>query len=203
MRSVVYSRALPPLLTRFHQRFPAVQLHLHTGPTASLLAGVLDGSLDGAFVAGPVEHPTLQVVPAFKEELVLVTARRWTNLARLRAGTATSGPTILVFRTGCSYRQRLEHILTELGWPCAARLEFGTLDGIIGCVAADMGITLLPRVVVERSELRLSVCAHRLSSAHNRVDTLFVRRCALHDGSALQSFVACLKPSRVLHANGA
>ena len=95
------------------------------------------------------------------DELVLVTARRWSSLAALRAGTPESGPTALVFRTGCSYRQRLEQVLAEFGWPSALRLEFGTLDGIIGCVAADMGVTLLPRAVVERSEQRRTAEALR------------------------------------------
>lgn len=187
---------LPPLLTRFHQRFPAVQLKLSTGPTAALVSAVLDGSLDGAFVAGPVSHPELVTVPAFKEELVLVTARRWTSLAALRAATRDAGPTILVFRAGCSYRQGLEQLLSELGWPCATRLEFGTLDGMIGCVAADMGVTLLPRLVVERSDMTGTVRAHGLSSAQARVETVFVRRRVAHEDSALQSFVAGLKPAK-------
>lgn len=184
---------LPPLLTRFHRRFPAVRLTLRTGPTATLVAAVLDGSLDGAFVAGPIDHPDLAVVPAFEEELVLVTARRWATLAALRAGTSESGPTILVFRTGCSYRQRLEQVLSEFGWPCAARLEFGTLDGIIGCVSADMGVTLLPRIVVERSELKGKIRAHTLSASQKRVDTLFIRRRVTHEDSTLQSFAAGLR----------
>jgi DNA-binding transcriptional LysR family regulator len=101
------------------------------------------------------------------------------------------GPTILVFRTGCSYRQRLEQILAEFGWPCALRLEFGTLDGIIGCVASDMGVTLLPRAVAQRSELAGSIRAHALSHAQRRVDTLFIRRRRVHEGSALNSFLDC------------
>ena len=70
----------------------------------------------------------------------------------LRAGTPESGPTALVFRTGCTYRQRLEQVFSEFGWPSAARFELGTLDGMIGCVAADMGVTLLPRAVVGQNE---------------------------------------------------
>lgn len=186
---------LPALLATFHKRFPAVQLTLRTGPTAILVAAVLEGSLDGAFVAGPIDHADLAATPAFKEELVLVTARQWTSLAALRAGTSESGPTALVFRTGCSYRQRLEQVLATFGWPSATRLEFGTLDGIIGCVAANMGVTLLPRAVVERSDLSGSIRAHALSGPHGRVDTLFVRRRAAHDDSALRSFLACLKPN--------
>ena len=139
-----------------------MQLSLRTAPTADLVAAVLDGSLDGAFVAGPIEHAELTDVTAFQEELVLVTARRWASLAALRAGTPESGPTALVFRTGCTYRQRLEQLLTEFGWPSAARFELGTLDGMIGCVAAGMGVTLLPRAVVERNDQSGNIRIHPL-----------------------------------------
>ena len=184
---------LPPLLAQFHQRHPEVQLSLRTGPTALLAEAVIANALDGAFVAGPIDHPDLMSTVAFNEELVLLTARRWKTLAALRAGTPASGPTILVFRTGCSYRQRLEQLMSELGWPTAARLEFGTLDGIIGCVAADMGVTLLPRAVTERSDQAGMVRMHTLNGPHRRVETLFIRRRAAHEGTALRSFLACLK----------
>jgi DNA-binding transcriptional LysR family regulator len=184
---------LPPLLADFHRRFPAVRLSLRTAPTADLVAGVLDGSLDGAFVAGPIAHADLAATGAFREELVLVSARRWSSLSELRAGTPESGPTALVFRTGCTYRQRLEQVFVEFGWPSAARCELGTLDGMIGCVAADMGVTLLPRAVVERSAMMGSVSVHTLAPSHARVETLFVQRRAGHQYSALGGFVACLK----------
>ena len=180
---------LPALLADFHKRFPAVRLSLRTAPTADLVAAVLDGLLDGAFVAGPIDHAELSSVTAFTEELVLVTARRWTNLAALRAGTPESGPTALVFRTGCTYRQRLEQVFSEFGWPSAARFELGTLDGMIGCVAADMGVTLLPRAVVGKNE---TVSIHKLSAAQSRVETLFIQRRSAHQYSALQGFNACL-----------
>lgn len=188
---------LPPLLARFHQKCPEVQLSLRTGPTAILAEAVIGSALDGAFVAGPIDHPDLLATVAFKEELVLLTARRWKSLAALRAGTPSSGPTILVFRTGCTYRQRLEQMMGEFGWPSAARLEFGTLDGIIGCVAADMGVTLLPRAVAKRSEQSGAVRLHTLSAPYRRVETLFIRRRTAHEGTALRSFVACLKPNGI------
>ena len=180
---------LPALLAEFHRRHPAVRLTLRTATTADLVAAVLDGTLDGAFVAGPIDHAELSSSVAFREELVLVTARRWTSLAALRAGTPGSGPTALVFRTGCTYRQRLEQVFSEFGWPSAARFELGTLDGMIGCVAADMGVTMLPRAVVGKNE---TVSVHKLSAAQSGVDTLFIQRRSAHQYSALQGFTACL-----------
>lgn len=180
---------LPTLLADFHRRFPAVRLSLRTATTADLVAAVLEGSLDGAFVAGPVAHADLTATLAFREELVLVTARHLTSLAELRAATPESGPTALVFRTGCTYRQRLEQVLTEFGWPSATRFELGTLDGMIGCVAAGMGVTLLPRAVAGKND---TVRVHSLGSAQSRVETLFVTRRAAHDYSALRGFISCL-----------
>ena len=77
----------------------------------------------------------------------------------------------------------------ENGWPSSARFELGTLDGMIGCVAADMGVTLLPRAVVGRND---SVSIHTLSPAQSRVETLFIIRRSAHRYSALQGFTACL-----------
>src|SRR6187399_248576 len=184
---------LPALLAEFHRRFPQVRLSLRTSTTAELVAGVLNGTFDGAFVAGPIDHAELSSTVAFREELVLVTARRWTGLAALRAGTPESGPTALVFRTGCTYRQRLEQVLAGFGWPSAARFELGTLDGMIGCVAAGMGITLLPRAVVERNDQSGNIRIHPLSPSQSRVDTIFIQRRSAHQYSALQGFVSCLE----------
>ena len=184
---------LPALLAQFHRRFPAVRLSVRTSPTADLVTAVLDGTLDGAFVAGPIEHADLEAETTFREELVLVTARHWTSLADLRAGTPESGPTALVFRAGCTYRQKLEQVFTEFGWPSAVRFEFGTLDGMIGCVAANMGITLLPRAVVERGDLKGEIRIHALKASQSRVDTVFIQRSGAHRYSALQAFASCLR----------
>ncbi|WP_315758611.1 MULTISPECIES: LysR family transcriptional regulator [unclassified Bradyrhizobium] len=183
---------LPTLLADFHRRFPAVALGLRTAPTAELVAAVLDGTLEGAFVAGPIDHPDLSGIIAFEEELVLVTARRFESLPALRAATTASGPTALVFRAGCTYRQRLEQVFNDFGWPAAARIELGTLDGMIGCVTAGMGVALLPRAVLTRNEMIGAVSLHTLDAVHAKVETLFIHRRAAHRSSALSAFMAGL-----------
>ena len=80
-------------------------------------------------------------------------------------------------------------MLAGFGWPSAARFELGTLDGMIGCVAADMGVTMLPLAVVGRND---SVSIHTLSPAQSRVETLFITRRTAHQYSALQGFASCL-----------
>jgi hypothetical protein len=60
---------------------------------------------------------------------------------------------------------------------------------VIGCVAADMGVTLLPRAVVGHNE---SIAVHALGASLSRVDTLFIQRRSAHRYSAMEGFVACL-----------
>ena len=184
---------LPALLAGFHRRYPAVALTLQTATTAELVTAVLEGALDGAFVASPIEHAELAGVTAFREELTLIAPRRFDSLAALRAGTPESGPTALVFRIGCTYRQRLEQVFAMLGWPSAARWELGTLDGMIGCIAAGMGVALLPRAVVARSALAKDISILALDPQLAHVDTLFVHRRNLHRSSALSAFIGCIE----------
>jgi len=183
---------LPALLAGFHRRCPAVALTLQTATTADLVTDVLEGALDGAFVAGPIDHAELTGVTAFREELPLIAPRRFDSLAALRAGTPESGPPALVFRIGCTYRQRLEQVFATLGWPSAARWELGTLDGMIGCVAAGMGVALLPRAVVARSALAKDISILTLDPQLAHVETLFIQRRSLHRTSALAAFIACI-----------
>jgi len=63
---------------------------------------------------------------------------------------------------------------------------------MIGWVAAGMGVTLLPRAVVERSDQRKEINIHSLDTSWSRVDTLFIQRSAAHQYSALSGFVSCL-----------
>ena len=80
----------------------------------------------------------------------------------------------LVFKIGCHYRQRLEQYLGAEGVSMLNPMDFGTIDGIIGCVAAGLGISLLPRSVVERSARRKEIAIHRLPKPHRYIETQFV-----------------------------
>jgi DNA-binding transcriptional LysR family regulator len=175
---------LPALLGRLHREHPDVQIEVRSGTTAELLDQVLTGRLDGAFVAGPVRNTALKARPAFREELVLVAARDGDSMpARLARGTLT----VIAFRSGCSYRQRLETHFANAGWLPYQRIEFGTVEGILGCVAADLGVTLLPRALIEAHGSRKAFSIERLGRAGLFVDTLFVRRADAPPGPAMRA----------------
>jgi DNA-binding transcriptional LysR family regulator len=94
----------------------------------------------------------------------------------------------IVFRVGCAYRQQLEALLVEMGILVTA-LEFGSLDAIIACVAAGIGITLLPRGVVAAAAQQDIIALHEVSPEKTHVETLFVRRRDAYMSSAMRAFV--------------
>ena len=170
---------------------PQVDVTLQTGTTASLIADVLEYRLEGALVVGPVNHPDLLEEPIVEEELVVVTAPWCPSLKPLLA--ETSELKALVLRAGCSYRQRFERILDGHGVFGVRWLEFGTIDGIVGCAAAGIGITLLPRAVVEAARRDGRVAVHTLPAAQARAETVFIRRHDAHVSSALARFLECCR----------
>ena len=178
---------LPTVLATFTADCPDVDLSLVTGPTEQLVKDVLDHRLDGAMVTGPVQRPELHETLVFTERLVLVTARWVTELDDVldRAG----GPRLLVFRAGCSYRRRLESLVAARGVAPSRCLEYGTLEGILGCVGAGLGITLMPREVVEHHLAKGSVRAHELPEREAHAETVFVRRADTAPTAALVRFV--------------
>jgi DNA-binding transcriptional LysR family regulator len=176
---------LPPVLSVYAASCPEVDILIQTGTAAELSGAVLAYRVEAAFVPGPVDHPDLVAVPLLEEELVVVTAPWVKSLEQLTAPNGTAK--VIVFRPGCSYRARLEALLAARGVVNVRRLEFGTLDGIVGC--AGIGITMLPRAVVARAEAEGRVALHALPAEDARVEIMLVRRRDAFVSAALARFI--------------
>nr|WP_283809929.1 LysR substrate-binding domain-containing protein [Bradyrhizobium forestalis] len=93
----------------------------------------------------------------------------------------------MVFQIGCSYRQKLEAALAEMGIAVAQPLEFGSLDAIVSCVSAGVGVTLLPRGVIAPALKNGQVAVHKLPPSRAMVETVFVRRHDAYVSSAMKA----------------
>jgi DNA-binding transcriptional LysR family regulator len=183
---------LSPFLARFVKSYPAVDLSLKTGTSCELADRVLDRSLDGAFVCGPVVHADLYAERIFSEELVVLTAPDVADLEeRLRTGNVR----IIVLRVGCSYRQILEAWLARRGFAGVRVQEFGTLEAIVSCVAAGLGMTLLPKELAGAAWNRHRVAVHHLPDGAGLVETVFIRHRDAYATSALRAFLDMARPA--------
>lgn len=177
---------LSPVLAAYASAYPNVDLVLKTGTTCELIESVLERKLDGAFVCGPVDHPDLESEVVTHEDLAILTAPSVTSLDKL---IGRDDIKIIVLRAGCTYRQHLETLLAKRGLVDLRCLEFGTLEAIVGCVAAGLGVTLLPKSLIGTVWRVGQVAVHELPVSESRVETLFIRRRDSFVSSALTMFV--------------
>jgi DNA-binding transcriptional LysR family regulator len=155
---------LPQALKQLRESYPALKLRIETDTSAKLIDRVLNHQVDCALAAGPVEHADLNTLELIEEELLLVSARQ---------STPDSQPLIL-FREGCAYRARALAWRRESGHQVSEIMEFGTLEGILGCVAVGLGCTLMPRWVVERSRYRNELKVEQIAPHLSLVPTVMV-----------------------------
>ena len=181
---------LTPLLAAFIARYPDVDLVLRTGTSCELVEHVLEGRVEGALVCGPVNHPDLTRETIYTEELVLLAAPGVTSIESHLQGRNVR---IVVLRAGCSYRLMLEAWLARRGIVGVHQLEFGTLEAIIGCVSAGLGITLLPRALIGGVWREGKVACFPMLGEDGRVETLFIRRRDERASSALTAFMEYIR----------
>ncbi|MCM2534783.1 LysR family transcriptional regulator [Neobacillus pocheonensis] len=180
---------LPALLSKYHKDFPDVDLTLKTGSTEQNIQGVLQYELDGAFVAGPIEHPELIEKEVIEEELVLITDTIHPPIASFKD---IQTRTLLVFHAGCSYREKLEQWLRQEGVIPKKIMEFGTLDAIVGCVSAGLGVSMVPQSVVAKHVQDGILRQHSIPNLYGKVKTVFIYRKDKYVPSSLLKFINML-----------
>jgi len=188
MESTLAAR-LPPVLAAYRRRFPRVRLSLATGPTDRLVDDLLAHKLDAALVGGRVHRPEILQEVAFTETIVLVTDAACAGPAEIAERS------LLAFKQGCSYRALAEHWLRISGLAPVEIAELGTLDGILACVAAGVGVTLMPESVVAKSSHAAFLRTFPVGGPDMTVDTMIIRHRDAVANAALDNFL------EILHAH--
>lgn len=164
---------LPGPLAQYHQRYPQVTLELSTGPTRQLVAQVLGGELDAAFVADPTEDARLESLHACTEELVLVAEA---GHPRIRAPKDLPHPSMLAFGSGCTYRHKLEDWFGVGGVAPQRVVELSSYHAILGCAVVGMGVALIPLGMLEVFPQRAQLSIHPLARSSRHSKTRLVWR---------------------------
>jgi molybdate transport repressor ModE-like protein len=139
---------LAPLLPALRERFPEVRLSLFPADTRTALTALADRRADLAVVLEPsVNTPQADLVDLGVLELSLI-APATTGLPRDRpigpAELAATG--VLLLEEGCAYSDELAAVIAA-GTP-VAQPRFGGVETVKRCVAAGLGLALLPAVTV-------------------------------------------------------
>lgn len=164
---------IPALLAAYNQRYPKVDLDLSTGPSGTMLEGVLAGRLVAAFVDGPVLHPTLEGMPVFEEEMVVISPL---NHAPVTRAQDVNGANIYAFRANCSYRHHFENWFVQDQAVPGKIHEMESYHGMLACVSAGAGLAMLPRSMLDNMPGCSTVSAWPMSEDFRYLKTWLVWR---------------------------
>ena len=157
---------LPHLLALFHERHPKVRLSVRPSAigrlTGSARRAIEEGRVDVAFVmdepAGDQKQPAnLSIEDLVSEQITVIAPSSHALVSSaIVVPQDLSGETVLLPEApeaGCAYRGQFERQLSSSGVVVPEKMEFQSIEAVKRCVAAGMGISVLPTVTVE-GELR-------------------------------------------------
>lgn len=179
MESTAASR-LPPVLSHFHGRWPAVSLQLSTGATRPLVKAVLGHELDCALIAQPSEtidgetidtgfdSDRLDGEPVFREELLIVLPA---GHPAVESAADLKVATLAALEVGCSYRGVAELWIRKAPSVFSVQ-QVASYHAMLASVAAGNAIGVMPRSVLDLLPGGKGTGSYSLGT----VDTLLIRR---------------------------
>jgi DNA-binding transcriptional LysR family regulator len=164
---------VPRALAAYRVVHPDIQLSLVEGRTPQLLDGLLAGEADLVVVSAATDEPldaTRFDLHHLLDEELLVAVPRQHRLARRRvvrlaelsqenfiAGSATAETTLLRATLPSGFQPRIDIVAAE--W-----------TGKLGCVAAGLGVALLPALAIRAAPSDLALLRlHRDDAAHRQI----------------------------------
>lgn len=188
----ICSYRLPPIVQALRAAHPHASVVVEVTECAQACNGVLAGRYDvGLFIDESRDFDGLRTHRLAPVDLVLV-APRGHRLERRERITPHDliKETILVLEQSCTYRILFEAFLARAGRRASVVSEFNSIEAVKQCVAAGIGIALLPRFTLERelAEKRYAVLPLAL---HAKVGMLMAYREDKWLTPALTTFVEC------------
>lgn len=152
---------LPPLLQQLRARYPQLTVRVTTGNTPDIVRAIDENRLDIGLVTLPAGGRSLEVMPAQREEFVLIMA------ASSQAPLAEATPEVLralpliAFEAGSGTRDLIDGWFWLAGVEVRPVMQLGSIEAIKRMVAAGLGYSIIPRMAVDKPRDRegLYVCS--------------------------------------------
>lgn len=168
---------LPALMGTYHHLYPQIELFLDIGNTQQIIDHLVDHRLDVAFAEGPVNDPTLVVIPWQEDELVVIAApdHPLSHKSMLTVRDLTNTP-LIVRENGSGTREVGTAALAEHDVYPPIAMELASTEAVKQAVSAQLGIA-----VVSTSTIQMELALQKLVVLP--IQNLVIRRsltCVLH-----------------------
>ena len=202
---------LLPILKRFKERYPGIQIRVNNGSTPQAVAALENGLSDLAVVTTPVDGPAdCMAVPLMEIREVAVCGKSYGHLAEreIALSELSQYPIVCLGRQTKTYELYNAWFLRH-GLTLSPSIEAATADQVLPLVRSDLGIGFIPdRLPPGRARARGhsapapqgadSSPLHRVSAAPKRV-------CTSIAATALEQTILCAQqtgPSDCCDAGG-
>jgi DNA-binding transcriptional LysR family regulator len=164
---------LPGPLSEYCRRYPDVTLELRARNGDQVASEILAGEIDAGIAVEPIANAPFDKVPIYNEELVLVADA---GHPPIKSAADALSRTILVFETGCPWRKQLERWFALTGDLPDRLIEITSFNAMLGCTVVGMGISLVPRMVLETFPERHRLSVHPLPEELSRAQMVVLWR---------------------------
>lgn len=154
---------LPPLLKKFHGRFPRVDVEIVAEATRRPVEALAANEIDVALVYGRIRDPRLHLAPIFADEIVVITAPDH-PLAKKRTLTAAdlAGEHVILHAQPAN-----SYFAAQLDAANVKPRKYSQViltEAIVEMVRAGLGVAALPRWTVARDLRNETLAAVRFTS---------------------------------------
>jgi len=181
---------LPAILKEFHDNFPRIDLHVHSGHTALTLERILDGQLDIGIVTLPVTQPKLRITELGRDELIAIAApgHAWAERRRVQPADF-AGETMLIYERRSQTFRLIERVLLEAGVFPRAGMEMDHLEAVIEMVRVGLGVAVVPRWTVQNEIARRELVGLAIGKSGLQRSWALVLSELTHPPQRLRAFV--------------
>lgn len=179
---------LPIPLAKLYEKFPAIKLELTTGIRDTLFNALINGQHDAIFIADAPFDERLERFIAFKEELIIIAPK---NHPEIKTPEDIRCQNILVFREGCSYRDRLLDWYNSFHISPKRVTEVTSYHAILGGVVAGMGVGIVPKIMFDQFINKNLLSCHSIQGPLGQIQIELIWRKELSSSNilALQSML--------------
>jgi DNA-binding transcriptional LysR family regulator len=183
----------PALVNQLADRYPSIELDLHSAMRDKLITDVLNYTLDAAFVPAPVHMDELQQIQVMEEQLVAVVPAGTKSLDALLKQEQLKA---IVFDQGCFFRYRLENWLVGKGITSYHKTAMNSIEGVVNFIEAGIGFSFLPNEIIAAFYSKRKIKTLPLPAAIGGIKTILIYRKDTVSSPVLNAFISLFTDKR-------
>jgi len=191
---------LPPVLRRYRDAYPGVEMSVRTGPSAHTVDLVADNAVDLGIVMDFEDRSGIHVVTLGEYALCVVVypghplasgGIRETSVADL------AGQSVVLMQPGANLRRMTDKIFNAVAVQPVVSMELDNVESIKKMIAARLGISVLPQIAVDTEVAAGTLVALPLDGGIHRRQISAIYRDDKYISSGMRAFLKMLREGKL------